>query len=421
MLQNTLLGLGPFVVLITGVVLLWYANARQRARKGLASWAVMAVSAAGWVLVIVGLFALVAITTHVVMLLGWIVVAVVLFSIASRYRWSEQRSLLWALMAAAERGIPLESSARAFAEERAGLLGWQAANLADYLEAGLPLGLALRRAGIGVPAAVQLAADLGQQTNTLGPALRKSVGQVDEFTITLRSTFEKFFYLVFLVLFGTATLTFLMLKIIPIFRKIFEEFGLELPPVTILLIGISDFFVTYWFLALPFVLIVGFFFLGYLLYYMGWLSRALPGNGFLLWRVDCALVMRWLALAVREKWSLSDTFRKLAAYFPDRTLRDRLVRAAGRADLGIHWCDCLQRARIVRRTDGVLLKSAERVGNLAWALDEIADSSLRRAAYRLRAMVSLAFPAFVLLFGGCVFFVAVAVLGPLLMLIIGLT
>jgi type II secretory pathway component PulF len=131
--------------------------------------------------------------------------------------------------------------------------------------------------------------------------------------------------------------------------------------------------------------------------------------------------MRWLALAVRQKWSLSDTFRKLAAYFPQRTLRDRLVRAAGRTDLGIHWCDSLHRARILRRSDCVLLKSAERVGNLAWALDEMADSSLRRAAYRLRALVSLAFPLCVLLFGACVFFIAVAILLPLFSLIAGLT
>ena len=45
-----------------------------------------------------------------------------------------------------------------------------------------------------------------------------------------------------------------------------------------------------------------------------------------------------------------------------------------------------------------VFKSAERTGNLAWALDEMADSSLRRSAYRVRGFVSVAFPIVLIAF-----------------------
>jgi type IV pilus assembly protein PilC len=55
-------------------------------------------------------------------------------------------------------------------------------------------------------------------------------------------------YPIMVVLFTIGILTFIMLKIIPEFKKIFEEFGIELPAITQLLMAISDRVVNLWFL-----------------------------------------------------------------------------------------------------------------------------------------------------------------------------
>jgi type IV pilus assembly protein PilC len=49
-------------------------------------------------------------------------------------------------------------------------------------------------------------------------------------------------------------LAFIMIKIVPQFKKIFDDFGSELPPMTQLLIDISNWVVNYWYLipAIPF-------------------------------------------------------------------------------------------------------------------------------------------------------------------------
>ena len=60
-------------------------------------------------------------------------------------------------------------------------------------------------------------------------------------------------YPVFVVLFAVGILVFIMLKIVPAFQKIFEDFGTDLPAMTQFLISTSDWVCKWWFLipAIP--------------------------------------------------------------------------------------------------------------------------------------------------------------------------
>ena len=55
-------------------------------------------------------------------------------------------------------------------------------------------------------------------------------------------------YPVFVILFAVGILVFIMLKIVPQFEKIFRDFGTKLPDMTLMLIGISKWVGTYWYL-----------------------------------------------------------------------------------------------------------------------------------------------------------------------------
>ena len=68
-----------------------------------------------------------------------------------------------------------------------------------------------------------------------------------------------------------------------------------------------------------------------------------------------------------------------------------------------------------------MLKSATRVGNLAWALEEMSASSLRRVTYQLRLWLNILFPLTLLVFGLIVAFHVVGLFAPLVSLIGGLT
>lgn len=408
----------PIGMMVVGFVLLWKrAHSHQRGRMAAEDLGARLMAIFGWTSLLLGVLAFVTVTTHFACMIGWLVVAIIVAGAVRKYQDAERQSLLWLLTAAAERGIPLEAAARAFADERDDAVAIRARDLADYLEAGVPLALALRRSRNSVPSAVLLAAELGEQTGSLGPALRQAVGEIDELELTLRSTLEKFIYLAFLIFFALGMLTFLMIKIIPVFHAMFRDFQLELPEATQGLIEFTNLSMNGSVLVLPMVAVLLLLFLVGLLYYVRFSPRDLPIVNILWRRADCALVMRWLAIGIGQQRPIAEVVRLLASYFPRAGVRTRLVRAVKRIDAGADWCDSLRRVGLVRRPESVVFKAAERTGNLAWALDEMADSSVRRTAYRLRAWLGVAFPAAVLAVGACIFLVALGILLPLFSLI----
>ena len=63
-------------------------------------------------------------------------------------------------------------------------------------------------------------------------------------------------YPVVVVMVAIGILTFIMLKIVPVFKKMFDEFGLKLPPATELLINISNWVVNYGWFSIPLIPVV---------------------------------------------------------------------------------------------------------------------------------------------------------------------
>jgi type IV pilus assembly protein PilC len=63
-------------------------------------------------------------------------------------------------------------------------------------------------------------------------------------------------YPIVVILVACGILTFIMLKIVPVFQKMFEEFGLELPVMTKILINISNWVVRYGWFSIPLIPVV---------------------------------------------------------------------------------------------------------------------------------------------------------------------
>jgi type II secretory pathway component PulF len=374
-------------------------------------------TALGWSLLLAGLAGAIVLMTHGFSLVVLIVTAVVLGAAFREYFGAERGALLWSLMTAAERGIPLREAAEAFAAEHGGRVGFRAALLADYLEAGLPLALALQRSGHRVSHGVLLAAEVGERTGTLGPALRRAVGETDEVENASRSLLEGFFYLAFLLIFTCVMASFLAINILPVFFQMFREFGIEMAPVTRFFAEATGFAPALGLLAS----LLGWLVLGGLYYYLRGSARDLPLIRAFWWRADAALILRWLAVAVEQKRSIATSLRLLIGYVSRRSLRRRLAKTAALIDSGQHWCDSLLRSGVIRGGEAAVLKAAERAGNLAWALEQLAATSVRRTAWRMRAWQEVTFPATVLLIGGGVSLIVSAVFISLITFIQALT
>ena len=328
--------------------------------------------------------------------------------------------LIWSLAESAQRGIPLERAARAFASERSGGIGSAGRTLAEYLDAAMPLSLAMARSRIWVPSEVQLAADVGEKTGTLGPSLQKAVEQSNTFDDTLGSVLSKFFYLSCILFVLVSVVTFMMIKIVPTFEAMFEEFELELPAITRLLITVVSFVVTNGFVMIPLIAALAVFAMVGILLYIGVPIQSLPFVRYVISPVDSVTVLHCLAIAVEQRQPIPDNLSLLSGLAQSPRSRRRLGKAVRKIENGMHWTDAIERAGFVSHAQNAVLRAAERAGNLAWALNEVADSTIRRSAQRIQAMVNFLFPICVVGFGLCVLFIAVGLMLPLFSLVSGL-
>jgi type II secretory pathway component PulF len=351
-----------------------------------------------------------------------IAAAIVLVMMVDRSRRLEHRALLGALAAAADRQIPLSESARAYADETLGDTGVRAIALAEAIERGQPLSGAVQTARLRMGTATRMAIRLGERLGLLGTAMRQQLDDSQQVDATLRDVIGRFFYLGNVVIVLYVVNIFVMLKIVPVLQRMFQEFGLNLPRMTKLVINFSNWYVEFgWWMTAPMIILAVLFLVAGLLYYVGWVPRDLPLLWFLFRHYDGALVMRGLSLAVRRGSPMPQAMRLVADGYPVSIVAGRLRWAADRASSGVHWCESLRQAGLVGRASAAVLSAAERVGNLEWALEEMADSTIRRQIYWVKASLQVLFPAAVLAVGSVVAVFVVGLFVPLISLINGLT
>jgi protein transport protein HofC len=346
--------------------------------------------------------------------------SVVIASTARPHYRSQQNALLWSMAIATEKTIPLIPTIEAFARGRNGRIASKARQLAKLLESGVPLPDAIEHIPGIFPPRVLPMIRVGYESGALAKALRQTASSRDFFTVILNSLISKMLYIGLVIIFGSMVLTFMVIKIIPSYEKIFKDFGGHLPAITRALIGFSNFATQTWFIFLPFYLL----FIGLILYlifsYLNWVSFYLPGMTRLLRRRHSAAILDSLALAVETNQPLGNSMTSLAATYPQLDIRRKLCYVCIEILRGADWRQSLCRHGLIKPADEAVLAAAQRVGNLPWAMREMADSNRRRLAYRLNALVQLAYPPVIVCLGLLVMFVVVALFYPLITLIMKL-
>jgi type II secretory pathway component PulF len=362
----------------------------------------------GWTFIAFGL--LVALNVFGILVL--IIVALVF----RRLRRARQQALLWTLAVAAERSIPLVPAIEAFADERSGPARQETRVLARLLKAGTPLPDALSIVGGMVPEEAVVPIQVGQELGALDQGLRQATAPTGPYQAVWDQLAGKVAYLCFLVLFASSVITFIMLKIAPAFQKIFMDFGADLPAVTQFTMHLASFAARTPLASLVCVFLVWLFVYA-ILRYIGAVSWDLPLMGRLVRRMHAARVLESLAMAVERNQPLFKTVATLARCYPKPSIRRRLQVVLVDVTSGVDVVESLRSRGLISRADTAVLHAAQRVGNLAWAMREIADSHRRRLAYRVQAWLQILFPAAILSFGLMVLLLVAGYFLPLVALI----
>ena len=245
------------------------------------------------------LVAMVAVGGFVGLLL-WPVTPIIAMMITVRYRETERRSLLWLLGVAAEKGIPLSTAVRAYADERHDALGRRAAALAEALDRGMPLDAALVASGNRLPTDALVAVRSGCESGGLAPALKDAASTAVRLDSIVRSLAAQAIYVIVYLCFATAVIGYIQYKIVPEFIKIFEGFQLKLPLISVFMVNACYVLVRDPLLAIVMYTGLVALFVFAMAKYMG-LVRWDPPLVRRLWRrLDEAVIMRTLAQAVNE-------------------------------------------------------------------------------------------------------------------------
>jgi type IV pilus assembly protein PilC len=146
-------------------------------------------------------------------------------------------------------GLPILRSLRILADQsKPGALKNSLIDVCDEIESGSTLSEAMAKS----PKAFNRLYVNMIKAGEAGGALEIILQRLAEFQERAESLRRKvkgaLIYPIVVVLFAVSILVFIMLSIVPAFQKIFEDFDTELPMMTELLVGVSDFVANYWYL-----------------------------------------------------------------------------------------------------------------------------------------------------------------------------
>ncbi len=336
--------------------------------------------------------------------------------ILARRQSTQQDSLLVILAIAAEGNMPLAPTVAAFADQYRSSYRRRIMNLAAELDIGRSVAEALKSVRGVVSRDALLLARVGERTGRLPQALRLAASSRSSQLPIWTAIATRLAYLLAMLLIMLSICGFMLYYIVPKFESIFKDFGVPLPQPTTLLIDGSHFLIKYAYITwIPLLLLLLLIFLHFS--FGGWVNYDVPFFDRFLKRRHTALILRALSLTVDAGKPIEVGLITLASHYPTLWVRRLLIKVDDQVQLGESWISALERQGTIRTSDAQVLLSASEVGNLAWALRELAETAERRLAFRFQAVIQTLFPLVVIGLGLAVMFVAIAFFTPLVVLI----
>lgn len=334
---------------------------------------------------------------------------------------SKQKALIRLLNAAATDRLEAAPLIFALAEEHRDGYRRRLRKLARRLATGMSLADALEQTPGVLSDEQALAVRFGEQSGTLPATLQSLSNHPSQTELRVVGRLRQIgFYVVITACIFLFIMSFFLIKIIPSFQAIFDDFELDLPRITVLMIAISQLLVDYWFLiAIPLLVIV-------------WLIKSQTSRRFFsrnissrilrpIAQLRVANVLGLLAVNSRAGRPLAGSLSTLARYHFDPKIRHKLLFVRNEMEQGFDPWESMAAARLITEQEATALAKANSAETRAWTMDRLADLKRSKVESRIDFFITLLQPAVTLLVAAVVLFVAVASLIPVFKLTESLT
>ena len=326
---------------------------------------------------------------------------------------TQQYALLQLLSTAVDERLELAPIVTSLAKEHRGRFRRRLYRLSKRLAAGTLLPDALEQTPGTLSEEQTLAIRFGTQSGTLPEVLRMLIQSHDQSLQSIRYRVRQItFYGTFVGVLFLLVLSFIMIKIIPSFQAILDDFSLDMTTSLKLLVGASNLLVQLG----PIIL------LGMIFCY--WLVRTdLPQRFFrrrILSRIfqpvselRTAGVLRLLAIAQQSGRPLPASLSTLARYHYDSMIRNKLLFARNEVEQGAELWMSFAAVKLISPAESRVLENSIAADSAVWTLQHLADWKCKLVERRLDVYIELLTPSVILLMASNVLLTALATLTPL--------
>ena len=260
--------------------------------------------------------------------------------------------------------------------------------------------------------------NVGENTGRLDQALLQLSDYYEQEVETRKRIKTAMRYPTFVIIFVTAALFILNIKVIPQFASMFNRFGVDLPLPTRILIGTSNFFVEYWMWMLAFMF-------GALFAFRAWIAGAkgreawdrfrlrMPIVGGLINRAQLARFSRTFALMLKAGVPLNQSIALSAESMDNKFLELRLLEMKSAIEGGNTVSSTAINSGIFTPLVIQMISVGEETGRVDELLLEVADFYDREVDYDLKTLTARIEPILLVFVAGIVLVLALGIFLPM--------
>ncbi len=225
---------------------------------------------------------------------------------------------------------------------------------------------------------------------------------------------------------ATGILIFIMVAIIPKFKKIFDEFNLQLPWMTKTLIQVSDWMAKYWY-WIPIFPIALWLLLKLIRlsktgnYVLDWLTLLIPIVGGLVKKTIIARTMRTLGTLVSSGVPILEALSIVRDTANNAVFEKMFQRVLESIREGDSIFEPMKKSRLMEDMVCNMVEVGEETGDLDTMLYKVADFYDEEVDNTVKALISLLEPIMIVFLGGAIGFIVIALFLPLIKLLEGLS
>lgn len=257
----------------------------------------------------------------------------------------------------------------------------------------------------------------GEQSGTLDKVLERLADYLEDSHQLQQKVTQAVVYPTFLFLVCSAILILLIVVVVPKVVKVYQDSGQELPWLTTVVIKASEFLVSYgWFLAAVIATIV--IAVRYIFsqekpkYWLHGIYLKIGGLRKMVQNIDSARMSRTLSIMVGSGVPILSSMRSSEGVMSNAVLRSDLHQAIEEVSQGVSIGRALERNGNFPPLLVHMVTSGENSGRLDHMLDKAATATENEMQTRISMMVSLLGPLMILIMGGLVFSIVMAILMP---------